>query len=88
MQAMGSREAEAFGRMIRERRRALGMRQEDVALATGVGRRYLIELESGKPTARIGPALMIASLLGIYPVAVDEMPTTGSSGGILPSLED
>ena len=61
----GEDEARAFGQLLRERRKALGLRQEDVILATGVGRRYLIELEAGKPTARLGPALMVARLLGI-----------------------
>ena len=41
-------------------------------LATGVGRRYLIELEAGKPTARLGPALMIARQLGIGFGPVDQ----------------
>lgn len=68
MTSMGKQEAVDFGRMIRRRRKELGMRQEDVVFATGVGRRYLIELEAGKPTARLGPALMIARQLGIVPV--------------------
>lgn len=89
MQRMGAHEAEAFGRLIRERRKELGMRQEDVVMATGVGRRYLIELESGKPTARLGPALMIARQLGLIPEltgATSAKTTTSSS--LLPFLED
>ncbi len=82
MGILGAQEAEAFGRMIRERRKALGLRQEDVVLTTGVGRRYLIELEAGKPTARLGPALMIARQLGILPVLQED------SLDDLPSLED
>lgn len=68
MSVTGEQEALAFGEMIRRRRKELGMRQEDVVFATGVGRRYLIELEAGKPTARLGPALMIARQLGIVPM--------------------
>lgn len=67
MHRLGEEEARAFGRLLRERRKALGLRQEDVVLATGAGRRYLIELEAGKPTARLGPALMIARQFGIVP---------------------
>lgn len=63
--SLGSEEAKNFGLLIREQRKAQGLRQEDLALATGVGRRYLIELEAGKPTARLGPALLIAQQLGI-----------------------
>lgn len=70
MHTLGEEEARAFGRLLRERRKALGLRQEDVVLATGVGRRYLIELEAGKPTAQLGPALMIARQFGIVPSLV------------------
>lgn len=79
----GEDEARAFGQMVRDRRKALGLRQEDVVLATGVGRRYLIELEAGKPTARLGPALMIARQLGIT------FETAGQGAGSdLPALPD
>lgn len=90
MQDTGANEAAAFGRMIRERRKALGMRQEDVVLATGVGRRYLIELENGKPTARIGPALMIARHLGIVPGLIQPVGAASRPGPMpgLPPLED
>ena len=39
-----------------------------MASATGVGRRYIVDMENGKPTLRIGPALMIARFLGIVPM--------------------
>ena len=82
---IGEREAQEFGRLIRERRKLLGMRQEDVVLATGVGRRYLIELEAGKPTARLGLALMVARQLGIS--MVQEPATDADMPDILPSEE-
>lgn len=62
---LGEREAKEFGERIRSRRRQLGLRQEDVVFGTGVGRRYLIDLEAGKPTAWLGPALAIAKHLGL-----------------------
>lgn len=64
----GAEDARRFGLMVRARRKAQGLRQEDVASATGVGRRYIVDMENGKPTLRIGPALMIARFLGIVPV--------------------
>ncbi|MEN9063390.1 helix-turn-helix transcriptional regulator [Ponticoccus litoralis] len=64
----GAEDARRFGRMVRARRKAQGLRQEDVASATGVGRRYIVDMENGKPTLRIGPALMIARFLGIVPM--------------------
>jgi transcriptional regulator with XRE-family HTH domain len=59
--------AVAFGAMIRNRRKALNMRQEQLALVTGVGRRFLIELEAGKPSCQIGRGLLVAEALGLRP---------------------
>jgi len=59
--------ASAFGAMIRNRRKALNMRQDQLALATGVGRRFLIELEAGKPSCQIGRSLLVAEALGLRP---------------------
>src|SRR5712672_416818 len=56
--------ASAFGSMIRGRRKALKMRQDQLALATGVGRRFLIELEAGKPSCQLGRSLLVAEALG------------------------
>ncbi len=83
--SLGSEEAQKFGALIRELRKAQGLRQEDLALATGVGRRYLIELEAGKPTARLGPALLIAQQLGIQ---FDAPKRSQSSLLDLPLIED
>ena len=54
-----------FGRLIRSRRKALNMTQDQLALATGVGRRFLIDLEAGKTTCQLGPSLVVAEALGI-----------------------
>lgn len=61
----GRDEAALFGRFVRERRRALAMSQEELALATGVGRRFIIELEAGKPTLQLGRALAVAEAVGL-----------------------
>ncbi len=57
--------ASAFGSLIRGRRKALKLRQDQVALATGVGRRFLIELEAGKPSCQLGRSLLVAEALGL-----------------------
>jgi|SRR5579862_6817565 transcriptional regulator with XRE-family HTH domain len=57
--------AQAFGSIIRSRRRALNLRQNQLALATGVGRRFLIELEAGKPSCQLGRSLLVAHALGL-----------------------
>jgi y4mF family transcriptional regulator len=55
---------ENLGNLIRETRVAQGLRQEQLAAAAGVGLRFLIELERGKPTAQIGKTLGVLAALG------------------------
>ena len=57
--------ASAFGSLIRSRRKAMKMRQDQLALASGVGRRFLIELEAGKPSCQLGRSLLVAEALGL-----------------------
>lgn len=61
-----------FGHLVRQRRRALDLSLEDLASAAGVGIRFLHELEHGKPTCQIGRSLVVASLVGLDPVALLE----------------
>ena len=60
-----SEAASAFGSLIRRRRKELKMRQDQLALATGVGRRFLIDLEAGKPSCHLGRSLLVADVLGL-----------------------
>ena len=62
--------ASAFGSLIRRRRRELKIRQAQLALATGVGRRFLIELEGGKPSCQLGRSLLVAQALGLKPADI------------------
>ena len=79
--------AVAFGDLIRSRRKALKMRQDQLALATGVGRRFLIELEAGKPTCQLGRSLLVAEALGLG--AADILASGGiSRSALLPELPD
>lgn len=57
--------ARHFGKRVRAERRRQGLRQEDLAMVSGVGRRFLIELEAGKSTCRLGPSLAVAAALGL-----------------------
>jgi y4mF family transcriptional regulator len=63
--------SEQFGAAVRDARKARGLRQEDVALASGVGLRFLGELEHGKPTARLDLALRVARAVGLTVEAHD-----------------
>jgi y4mF family transcriptional regulator len=55
----------ALGRIVRETRRALGLTQPKLALSAGVGVRFLVDLEKGKPTAQIGKIMRVLAVLGI-----------------------
>lgn len=57
--------ASRFGGLIRLRRQALGLTQRDLALAVNVGERFIVDLESGKPTCQLGKALAVARGVGI-----------------------
>ena len=54
-----------FAAAIKATRKTLGLRQDELAAAAGVGRRFLIELEAGTPTARLDKTLAVLSALGI-----------------------
>lgn len=54
-----------LGVSLRQVRRARGLRLEDLALAAGVGVRFISELERGKPTARLAETLRVAAALGV-----------------------
>ena len=59
------RSTQDFGRAIREARLAQGLRQIDLAAASGCGERFIIDLEKGKPTCELEKALIVARMLGI-----------------------
>lgn len=54
-----------FGAAVAGARKALGLTQRDLALAAGVGERFVVELEAGKPTAQLGRALRVAQAVGL-----------------------
>lgn len=53
-----------IGDVIRTARKAAGLRQFELAGAAGVGLRFLVELERGKPTAQLGKTLQVLQALG------------------------
>src|SRR5437016_10407672 len=70
LERRASEAALAFGVLIRSRRKAMKMRQDQLALATGVGRRFLIDLEAGKPSCQLGRSLLVATALGLRPADI------------------
>lgn len=62
-----------LGRTLREARKQRGLKQEDVALAAGVGIRFVGELERGKPTVRLAETLRVIAALGVSLVVEDSL---------------
>jgi y4mF family transcriptional regulator len=54
-----------LGAALRAARKARGLRLEDVALAAGVGLRFVGELERGKPSVRLQETLRVMAALGV-----------------------
>jgi HTH-type transcriptional regulator / antitoxin HipB len=54
-----------LGLALTRARKRLGLTQRDLALAIGVGERFIVDLEAGKPTAHLGKALAAAKAAGI-----------------------
>jgi y4mF family transcriptional regulator len=58
-------DSKSLGSAVRNARRAFGVTQDQLALTSGTNRRFIIELEQGKPTAQIGKMLQVLRTLGI-----------------------
>ena len=58
------RTAEQLGAAMRAARKHVGLTQSQLALAAGVGVRFIVDLEAGKPTLRLENALRVIDALG------------------------
>lgn len=58
-------DSKSFGLLIRTERKAQKLTQEQLAGLTGVGVRFVRELEAGKESCQIGLALQVAASLGL-----------------------
>jgi y4mF family transcriptional regulator len=63
--------------VVRQARLAQGLRQDQLAAAAGVGLRFLVELERGKPTVRLDKVLAVLGALGCR---LDVTPPPAPSG--------
>lgn len=63
--------------IVRTTRKAAGLRQDELAGAAGVGLRFIVDLESGKPTAQIGKKLQVLAALGC---SIDITPPPAPTG--------
>lgn len=53
-----------LGNAVRSARKQLALTQPQLALAAGVGVRFIVELEAGKPTLRLENILRVVNALG------------------------
>lgn len=74
-----------LGAIIRDRRRNLGLDQGDLASQVGVSRKWIIDVEKGKPRAEIGLILRTLESLGLS-LAVDPASPTTSLNSLAPPV--
>ena len=58
-------DTKGLGFLIRRERKAQKLTQELLAALTGVGIRFVRELEAGKESCQVGRALQVAASLGL-----------------------
>lgn len=76
------REAERLGSAVRDARDALGLRQDELALAAGVSTRVVHQIENAKPTSRLDSLAPVLEVLGLeLHVAPRSRTPIGPGGG-------
>lgn len=59
------RSSEELGLVVASTRKGRGYSQQQFADLAGVGRRFVSDLENGKPTVEVGKVLQVLTTLGI-----------------------
>jgi HTH-type transcriptional regulator / antitoxin HipB len=57
--------AKDIGEVVKSTRKRLGATQKELALTSGTGLRFIIELERGKATCQLGKVLTVLNTLGV-----------------------
>jgi HTH-type transcriptional regulator/antitoxin HipB len=57
--------AKQIGEIVRNARKTMEVTQKDLAMTSGTGLRFIIELEQGKPTCQLEKTLTVLNTLGI-----------------------
>lgn len=58
-------DAVSIGKLIKAKRKKLGVTQETLAMTSGTGLRFISELERGKSTCQLGKVLHVMQTLGL-----------------------
>lgn len=71
-----------IGFAIRDRRRGLGLGQAELAQRVGASRKWVVEVEKGKPRAEIGLLLRTLDALGLHlSIDADGIATADKAAG-------
>src|ERR1700732_1709483 len=74
-----------LGSAIRDRRRRLNLDQDDLAKQIGVSRKWIIDVEKGKPGVEIGRILLTRDPLGVQ-LPLDTGEITSGADLALPAV--
>lgn len=66
-----------IGEVVRSARKSLAVTQQDLAMTSGTGVRFIIDLEKGKSTCQLGKVLTVLHTVGIKMTLIS--PATDSS---------
>lgn len=69
---------EQLGATIRGERKRLRVTQKDLAMASGTGLRFIVDLEKDKPTCQIGKIFQVLRALGVE-IRIDMPDADGST---------
>jgi y4mF family transcriptional regulator len=56
---------ETIGELVKNTRKTMGVTQKGLAMTSGTGLRFIIDMEKGKPTCQLGKVLTVLHTLGI-----------------------
>jgi HTH-type transcriptional regulator/antitoxin HipB len=79
------RNPEQLGRAVRLKRQEKGLSQTTLAAQLGVGRKWVINLESGNPKAELGLVLKALDTLELRASLGDEKPPSSGKGNPVPT---
>ena len=71
--------AKQIGELVKATRKSLAVTQRDLAMTSGTGLWFIIELEKGKPTCQLSKVLTVLNTLGVTITLTP--PTTDKSPG-------
>jgi HTH-type transcriptional regulator/antitoxin HipB len=77
-----------IGSAIRDRRRRLGLGQDELAARVGVSRKWIIDVEKGKPRVAMGLLLRTLDALGLHlSLDGDRAPVAGKRRKAVPTVD-